>query len=181
MWWYGFSHVVFHFIRWFPKDNRVKVRVIIILFSFALLFPQLFVLTRDHSSRYCGQHLFDQLIVSIVFTFCMIAFTIIFTLMDPVPFEVKVMFHIFGGMGFILGLVLSIFTSMAVECQNNTVELYYMSLASVILCLLTMVFFVLMLPFWLLNRWFTNSVLDKKGRTGLCYEPTECCSCLWHI
>ena len=48
------------------------------------------------------------------------AFTIIFTLMDPVPFEVKVMFHIFGGMGFILGLVLSIFTSMAVECVSSS-------------------------------------------------------------
>ncbi|XP_022099949.1 uncharacterized protein LOC110984260 [Acanthaster planci] len=181
MWWYSFSHVVFHFIRWFPKSNRMKIRVIIVLFAFALLFPQFFVLTREHSSRYCGQHLFDQLIVSIVFTFCMIGFTIIFSMMDPVPFEVKVVFHIFGGICFIFGTVLTVFTALAIECQTNTVELYYMSLSSVVLCLLSMVFFVLMIPFWLINHFFPNAVLDRKGRTGLCYEPTQCCSCLWHI
>ena len=46
--------------------------------------------------------------------------------MDPVPFEVKVVFHVFGGMGFILGTVLAIFTSMAAECVSEVSPLYIM-------------------------------------------------------
>ena len=38
--------------------------------------------------------------------------------MDPVPFEVKVVFHVFGGVCFIVGLFLAIFTSMAAECVS---------------------------------------------------------------
>ena len=36
--------------------------------------------------------------------------------MDPVPWEVKLTFHIFGGIAFILGLVQTVFTSLAGEC-----------------------------------------------------------------
>ncbi|XP_072175135.1 uncharacterized protein [Diadema setosum] len=181
MWWYTIAHSVYHLTRWFPKNNRIKIRIMIFLFAFALIFPQFFVLTREHSSRYCGQHLFDLLIVSIVFTFCMTGFVVLFSVMDPVPFEVKLVFHIFGGLSFAIGLILTIFTSMAIECKNSTVELYYLSLASCIMCMLATVFIVLMLPFWLINHFYPGSVLDRKQRTGVCYEPTNCCSCLWHI
>ena len=42
--------------------------------------------------------------------------------MDPVPWEVKLAFHIFGGMAFLLGLVLSIFTYMAGECVRDVIH-----------------------------------------------------------
>ncbi|XP_030842743.1 uncharacterized protein LOC105445980 [Strongylocentrotus purpuratus] len=181
MWWYSLPHSVYHLIRWFPKTNRLKIRIVIFLFAFALLIPQFFVLTTERSSRYCGQHLFDMLIVSIVFSFCMTGFVVLFSILDPVPYEVKLIFHIFGGVSFLVGLILTIFTSLAVECRTNTAELYYFSLASTILCMIAAVFVILMLPFWIINYFYPGSVLDRKQRTGICYEPTNCCSCLWHI
>ncbi|XP_071945980.1 uncharacterized protein [Antedon mediterranea] len=181
MWWYTFAHVVYHLIRWFPKNNRLKIRIVIVLFSFGLLFPQLFVLSREHSTRYCGQHLFDFLIVSIVFTFFMIGFSFIFSLMDPVPWEVKLAFHIFGVIAFVMGLTLTVFASLAVDCRNNTLELYYLSVSAAVLTVTSFAFLMVMIPFWLLNYFFPNSVLNRKERTGVCYEPTACCSCLWHI
>ena len=47
-------------------------RVVIMMFTAALLIPQFFVLFEPHTERFCGQHLFEFLVVSIVFTFCMI-------------------------------------------------------------------------------------------------------------
>lgn len=181
MWWYIFPHLAFHLIRWFPKSNRLKVQVLLILLAFALLFPQIFVLSIDQTTRYCGQHLFDILVTSVVFTFCMIGFTILFTVMDPVPFEVKVVFHVFGGICFLIGLALTIFTSMAVECKINTVALYYYSLAASVMCMISAVFVAVMLPFWTINHFWFRSVLSRRNRTGICYEPVKCCSCLWHI
>ena len=43
-------------------------------------------------------------------------FSFLFSIMDPVPWEVKLAFHIFGGIVFILGLVQTAFTSLAGEC-----------------------------------------------------------------
>ena len=42
------------------------------IFTIALLIPQFFVLAEPHTERFCGQHLFEFLVVSIVYTFCMI-------------------------------------------------------------------------------------------------------------
>lgn len=43
------------------------------------------------------------------------------------------------------------------------------------------VFFILTVPFWLINKCFKNSILDQEYRTGICYEPVHCCSCIWHV
>ena len=151
-------------------------RVVLLTFTFALLVPQIFILSRDTTTRYCGQPLFELLITCIVFTFCMIGkcpkelihcirilillsmilvqrnllchrvlnltefvvnrptallcfiegFSFLFSIMDPVPWEVKLAFHIFGGIVFILGLVQTAFTSLAGEC----VRIYYISSVS---------------------------------------------------
>ncbi|XP_077998391.1 uncharacterized protein LOC144451429 [Glandiceps talaboti] len=181
MWWYYYAHAIFHLVRWFPKNNRLKIRLILLIFTVALLLPQFFVLTRDHSTRFCGQHLFELLIVGIVFTFCMIGFSFLFSLMDPVPFELKIAFHIFGIVSLIFGLVYTILTAQAQDCVVYSAELYYLSLAVMVLSVLSMVFVAVMLPFWLVNYFWPNVVLSRRTRTGMCYEPVKCCSCLWHI
>lgn len=181
MWQYFWSHAAYHLTRWFPRNNRIKIRILILIFTLAVLFPQFFVLTRDHSVRYCGQHLFDMLIASIIFTFFMIGFTFLFTLMDPVPREVKLAFHVFGLITFVFGVILTVFTAQADECRVNTEELYYLSLAIAVFSCISAAFFIVMIPFWIINTVKQNSVLDFYNRTGVCYEPVNCCQCLWHI
>lgn len=181
MWQYFWAHAVYHITRWFPRNNRIKIRVVTLLFTFALLLPQILVLARPHSSRFCGQHLFEFLIVSIVFTFCMIGFAILFSVMDPVPWEVKLAFHIYGVVCFIFGIIVIAFTSQAADCRESTQELYWFSLSTGVLGMLTTGFFAVMLPFWIVNKIWARSVLDVRSRTGVCYEPVACCSCVWHI
>ncbi|XP_071841363.1 uncharacterized protein [Apostichopus japonicus] len=181
MWWFLFPHCMYHLIRWFPKNNRLKIRILILLLSVGFLLPQFYVLLVEQSSRYCGQHLFGLLIASIVVTFVMLGFTFLFVLMDPIPFEVKFAFNCYGGLTCILGVLFIILSSLATECQNNTPILYYYSLATAVLSGISIGIYALLLPFWILNRLYRNSVLDKKGRTGICYEPVNCCSCIWHV
>jgi hypothetical protein len=39
--------------------------------------------------------------------------------MDPVPFEVKLVFHIFGIISFVVGLTNTIFTGLAADCVRT--------------------------------------------------------------
>ncbi|CAH1773257.1 unnamed protein product [Owenia fusiformis] len=181
VWQYLWAHGVFHLIRWFPRTNRSKVRIFILLLTLAFLIPQIFVLATPESARFCGQHLFEFLIVSIVYTFCMIGFSVLFSIMDPIPWEVKLAFHIFGGITYLSGLLLTIFVSLAGECSVTTGTLYFFSLALSIFSVIGIVFLTVMVPFWIVNRIWKNSVLDLRYRTGVCYEPVKCCSCVWHI
>lgn len=72
-------------------------------------------------------------ILCVVFTFCMIgnfwhyfllktatvsAFTFLFSIMDPVPWEVKLVFHIFGAITFVCGVTLTILTALANDCVS---------------------------------------------------------------
>ncbi|KAJ8320247.1 hypothetical protein KUTeg_001834 [Tegillarca granosa] len=160
MWYYLWAHISYHLVRWFPRNNRRKIFAVLMFLSKCLLAPQLYVLAHKHTSRWCAQPLFELLIVSLVFTFILIGFTFLFILMIPVPRELKVAFHIFGLICFVEGLVLIGYVSKAEPC---------------------VIFFVLMLPFWIINKAKRDSVLDVRNRSGLCYEPVKCCSCLWHI
>lgn len=101
--------------------------------------------------------------------------------MIPVPRELKVAFHIFGLICFVEGLVLIGYVSKAEPCKNTTWPLYLISLIFAWFAGISIVFFVLMLPFWIINKAKRDSVLDVRNRSGLCYEPVKCCSCLWHI
>ncbi len=47
-------------------------RVVLLVFSFGLLVPQIVILSLATTSRYCAQPLFELLVACIVFTFCMI-------------------------------------------------------------------------------------------------------------
>ncbi|WAR15343.1 hypothetical protein MAR_005448 [Mya arenaria] len=52
---------------------------------------------------------------------------------------------------------------------------------SIILSSFTVVFLLVVFPFWLVNAWKTGIVMDPYSRTGICYEPAKCCTCIWHI
>lgn len=182
MWQYFYAHATYHGVRWFPQGNRCKISMFMIFMALLLPVPQLYVVTLERSSRVCEQPLLDLAIASIVLTFFTIAFSLLFSILIPVPRELKIAFHVFGVACLIVGLIQIFYTFKAQEdCSVSTPELYYLSLASSMFSLVTTVFLGLMFPFWILNKVKTNVVLDPYSRAGLCYEPTKCCTCLWHI
>ncbi|KAL3861935.1 hypothetical protein ACJMK2_007946 [Sinanodonta woodiana] len=152
-----------------------------LLFTLMLLIPQIYILAMKKSSRFCAGHLFELLIVSIIITFFVIGFSFLFSIMIPVPRQIKLAFHIFGMVDLIESLVLLGFFLHSEDCKSSTPELYWISATLTWFSVASMIFFALLLPFWILNEVKKNSVLDPYSRTGICYEPVSCCSCLWHI
>ncbi|XP_046851189.1 uncharacterized protein LOC124444618 isoform X2 [Xenia sp. Carnegie-2017] len=171
MWFYFMSHVAYHLTRWFPKDDRQRIRITLVLLSLIFIVPQVYVLMLDKTTRYCDQPLLEIAVASLIFTFGMIAFTILFTMMEPVPWQLKIAFHFFGFASFLMGLVQFGSTMSSNDCWFNTPELYSLSLSFSIIAILTTVFLLMMLPFWLINYFFPHSVLSRKERRGMCYEP----------
>ncbi|OWF52056.1 hypothetical protein KP79_PYT21246 [Mizuhopecten yessoensis] len=155
--------------------------IVMMVITFALLVPQFYVLLQPTTARWCEQPLLQILIVSIIFTFISIGFTFLFMLMIPVPRELKIVFHIFGIMCFVEGLVAVVYTSQAGNCKSTTEELYYISLAIAWFTCVSIIFFAIMIPFWIINKVKRNSMVDRRSRQGVCYEPVKCCTCLWHI
>ncbi|XP_032232373.1 uncharacterized protein LOC116614909 [Nematostella vectensis] len=181
MWFYFLSHVAYHFTRWFPKDNRTVVRIVVILWSLLFLVPQVYVILLPRSSKFCDQPLLSISVACVVFTFAMIAFSFLFTMMEPVPWQLKIAFHFFGFGSLLMGLVLFASTLDAETCVLYTPELFYLCMSFGIFAILSSGFILLMLPFWLVNYLWPDSVLNRRERRGVCYEPVKCCTCLWHI
>ncbi|KAL5015288.1 hypothetical protein ScPMuIL_009558 [Solemya velum] len=65
--------------------------------------------------------------------------------------------------------------------KTSTEELYYISVAFAVVTGISIVFFLIAIPFWIINKVWPQSVLDPHMRTGMCFEPVKCCSCIWHI
>ncbi|XP_067873057.1 uncharacterized protein [Heterodontus francisci] len=133
---YCLAHIAYHFSRQLPKRSRAKFEILVVLFVTVFLFPQIFVLVRPKSSRYCGQPLLYNLTSFIIFTFLMTGFTVLLTLMDPITREVKVAFHVYGVGSFAQGILTTAFTVTAPHCANTTPELYYLSLVLSVLSVL---------------------------------------------
>ncbi|XP_044173177.1 uncharacterized protein LOC114968126 isoform X2 [Acropora millepora] len=129
MWYYFVAHCAYHFTRWFPKDSRGAVRLSVLLMSFAFVIPQIYVIQLPRSSRFCDEPLLNITVAGIVFTFAMIAFTFLFAMMEPVPWQLKIAFHFFGFGSLILGMVLFASTLASEACSNFTPELYYLCLS----------------------------------------------------
>ncbi|XP_064642898.1 uncharacterized protein LOC135497110 [Lineus longissimus] len=182
MWFYLWPHTVYHLMRWFPRNNRVKARVVVILFTLALLVPQFVILFQPHTGRYCGGHLLELLITGVVLSFLMAGFSIIFSIMDPVANQIKIAFHVSGVINllYLVSCTVLFFTKSA-DCLVNTQELYYYSLAMLTLSLVAAALLLVTIPFWIANSLHKDNILNMKQRDGVCYEPVRCCQCIWHI
>jgi hypothetical protein len=121
MWQYLWAHAAYHLVRWFPRNDRVKIRLLLFLLSCAFLAPLFMALLLNQSTRYCSTNLFDICVASICFTLIMIGFTILFTLMEPVPWRVKFVFHLYGLGAAILGVIL---LSAVIRGQDTCVRQY---------------------------------------------------------
>ncbi|XP_072100909.1 uncharacterized protein [Mobula birostris] len=178
---YCLAHLAYHFSRQLPRRNRTKLQVLLVLLVTVFLFPQMFVLARPRSSRYCDQPLLYNLTTFIIFTFIMTGFTFLLTLMDPVPRELKVAFHAFGVGSFLQGIITTAFTIAAPECVNTTPELYHLSLVLSVLSMLATVFVILLIPFWLVNSVYRGMLLNTGSQAGICHRPVADCPCLWYF
>lgn len=102
--------------------------------------------------------------------------------MEPVPWRVKFVFHLYGLGAAILGVILlSAVIRGQDTCEEFVPALYYVSLAFGILSVISIVIFLILLPLWLINHFKVNSLLDRQQKEGCCYEPVRVCSCLWHV
>ncbi|XP_008287308.1 uncharacterized protein LOC103362665 isoform X1 [Stegastes partitus] len=77
--------------------------------------------SRPKSSRYCRQPLLNNLSASIALSFIASGFSVIFTLMDPVPQSVWAAYHVFGLLSCGHGLCTAILTLTAAACVRKTI------------------------------------------------------------
>ncbi|XP_012559595.2 uncharacterized protein LOC105845902 [Hydra vulgaris] len=180
MWYYFVAHIAYHFTRCFPKDGRCGARIFVMFVALLFLLPQFIVLIHPTTSRYCVQPILNMLVVSICMTFVMLAFTFLFTMMEPVPWKLKIGFHFFGFFSLIIGLV-QFGITVDSNCSETIPELYLLSLSFGIFSLVSAIFLLLLIPFWFVNFFWPGSVLSLKERRGICYEPVKSFSCVWHV
>ncbi|XP_065135834.1 uncharacterized protein [Paramisgurnus dabryanus] len=135
-------HAAFQTSRWLPRDQRLKFQIVLFIFVVLFLAPQLYVLCRPKSSRYCEKPLLNNLIVFIVFSFIATGLAVVLTLTDPVPKIFRVAYHLFGLFSFTCGLFTAALTLTAPQCANTTPELYIFSLVVSWACILSTVFFM---------------------------------------
>ncbi|XP_055515614.1 uncharacterized protein LOC129711738 isoform X3 [Leucoraja erinacea] len=178
---YCLPHIAHHFSRQLPKRNRAKFQVLLALFVSGFLLPQLSVLARPRSSRYCNQPLLHNLTTYIIFTFLMTGFTFLLTLMDPIPCKLRAAFHTFGVGSFLQGALTTSFTIAAPQCAITTPELYYLSLVLSVLSVLATVFIVFLIPFRMINGFHPGTLLTPGSRAGNRHKPVAGCPCCWYI
>ncbi|KAF1391800.1 hypothetical protein PFLUV_G00045840 [Perca fluviatilis] len=122
------------------------------VFTALVLVPQFYVMGRPKSSRYCRQPLLNNLSASIALSFIASGFSVIFTLIDPVPQSLWASYHVFGLLTCGQGLCTTILTLTAAACAKTTPELYYISLTLTVASISSTGFFMVRGALWLTNR-----------------------------
>ncbi|KAM4588298.1 uncharacterized protein PAE49_002795 isoform 2-T2 [Odontesthes bonariensis] len=122
------------------------------VFTVVVLAPQLYVMGRPKSSRYCGQPLLNNMSAFVALTVIAAGFSVIFTSIDPVPQSLWAAYHVFGLLSCGHGLCTAILTITASECAKTTPELYYMSLTLTVASTFSAGFFMVRGGLWLTNR-----------------------------
>lgn len=145
--------MAYHSSRWIPRNQRLKFQTVNAVFMAIVLVPQFYVMARPKSSRYCRQPLLNNLSASIALSFIASGFSVIFTVIDPVPQSLWALYHVFGLLSFGQGLCTAILTLTAAACAKTTPELYYMSLALTVASIFSTGFFVVRGGLWLTKRW----------------------------
>ncbi|KAF6726097.1 hypothetical protein FQA47_007555 [Oryzias melastigma] len=149
----------YHSSRWLPRTRRLKFQIVNVVFILVVLIPQIYIMARPKSSRYCKQPLLINLCVSVALSFIASGFSLLFTLLDPVPQSLWASFHLFGLLSCGHGLSTSILTLTAAECVKSTPELYHMSAALTVASAVSAGVLLLRGGLWLSNR-------RPAGQTG---------------
>ncbi|XP_056156829.1 uncharacterized protein LOC130130990 [Lampris incognitus] len=131
---YMLVYVAYYFSRWIPRNQRLKFQLVNVIFMALVLVPQFYVMGRPKSSRYCQQPLLNNLSAFVALSFVASGFSVIFTLIDPVPQSFRAAYHVFGLLSFSQGLCTTILTLTAAACAHTTPELYYLSVSLTAAC-----------------------------------------------
>nr|XP_057945632.1 uncharacterized protein LOC131139738 [Doryrhamphus excisus] len=119
--------MAFHSSRWMPRNRRLKFQTVNVVFTALVVVPQLYVIARPKSSRYCKQPLVNNLSASIALSLIASGFSVVFTLVETVPQGLWASYHVFGLLSFGHGICTTILTLTAATCAKTTPELYHMS------------------------------------------------------
>ncbi|XP_075967246.1 uncharacterized protein LOC142970711 [Anarhichas minor] len=111
-----------------------------------------YVMGRPTSSRYCRQPLLNNLSASIALSFVASGFSVIFTVVDPVPQSLWASYHVFGLLTCGQGLCTAILTLTAAACARTTPELYYISLILTAASIFSTGVFMVRGGLWLTHR-----------------------------
>ncbi|XP_023180422.1 uncharacterized protein LOC111605820 isoform X3 [Xiphophorus maculatus] len=126
---YMLVFMAYHSSRWIPLNQRLKFQIVNAVFIVVVLAPQLYVMGRSKSSRYCRQPLLNNLSASVALSIVASGLSVVFTLLDPVPQGLWAAYHVFGLLSCGHGLCTAILTLTAAACAKTTTELYYLSVA----------------------------------------------------
>ncbi|XP_034155601.1 uncharacterized protein LOC117596078 [Pangasianodon hypophthalmus] len=149
-------HAAFQSSRWLPRNQRLKFQIVLFIFVVLFLTPQVYILTRPKSSRYCEKPLLNNLIALIVFSVMATGLAVTLTLTDPVPKSIRAAYHTFGVLSFTQGLCTIILTFNAPQCENTTPELYLFSLVLSWACIISTAFFMIRGCLWMFHRKYPN-------------------------
>ncbi|XP_040889585.1 uncharacterized protein LOC121179061 [Toxotes jaculatrix] len=149
---YMLIFMAYHSSRWIPRNERLKFQIVNAVFVAVVLGSQFYVLARPKSSRYCRQPLLNNLSASIALSFIASGFSVIFTVLDPVPQSLWASYHVFGLLSCGQGLCTAILTLTAAACAKTTPELYYMSLILTVATIFSTGIYMVRGGLWLSNR-----------------------------
>ena len=90
-------------------------------------------------------------------------------------------FHFFGFFSMLVGLIQFGITVDSGHCNKTTPELYMLSLSFELFSFVTALFIILLAPFWFVKFFWPGTVLNRKERRGICYEPVKCCPYIWQV
>ncbi|CAJ1050588.1 probable intracellular septation protein A [Xyrichtys novacula] len=155
---YMLIYLAYHSSRQIPRSKRLKFQIVNAVVTALVLVPQLYVIRSPKSSRYCSQPLLNNLSASIALSFITAGFSVIFTLIDPVPQSLWAACHMFGLLTCGQGLCTAILTLTAASCAETTPELYYTSLFLTVASIFSTGFFLVRGGLWLSRK---PSVMDQ--------------------
>ncbi|XP_074524896.1 uncharacterized protein LOC141789392 [Halichoeres trimaculatus] len=121
---YMLIFLAYHSSRWIQRSKRLKFQIVNVVFTVLVLGPQFYVIGRPKSSRYCSQPLLSNLSASIALSFIAAGFSVIFTVIDPVPQSLWAALHVFGLLTCGHGLCTTVLTLTAASCVRNRLKYY---------------------------------------------------------
>ncbi|KAF7239376.1 Chitin synthase 2 [Varanus komodoensis] len=113
------AHAAYHLSRWLPKQHRFRLQLLIFAFGISAVLLQFYILLRPKSSHYCSQPLLYNLVGSIVFTFFALGLALLLVTIEPVPWELQIVFAAFGVASFAEGACTTALTASARQCVGR--------------------------------------------------------------
>ncbi|XP_059925075.1 uncharacterized protein LOC132470452 isoform X2 [Gadus macrocephalus] len=148
---YMLVYLMHYTSRRIPSNERLKFQTVNAICLAFVLVPQFYVMGRPKSSRYCQQPLLNNLSAFLAMSIIASGFSVLLTVLEPVPVSFRAAYHVFGLLSFGQGLCTTILTLTATACADTTPELYYLSLTLTVACVASTTFFAVKGGMWIMK------------------------------